>query len=165
MSITCIHAGRVLISFYVKKPFMQSKIHVIDGLTIDHSKSSIEVFPALQALEGSDELYLKFSKNHIKTVAIEDHARLSLDFDLCLIDRALDETVIQLFAIFSVTKNRDPLNEWKYVQSAINFARSLIVDEIARRGLKDKMGHTIIVPVLTLTADAINFSFATDGTD
>ncbi len=144
---------------------MQTKIHVVDGLTIDHSKSSLEVFPAMLSLEGSDELYLKFSKNHIKTSAIEGHARLSLDFDLCLIDRAMDETVMQLFAIFSVTKNKEPLNQWSNVQSAINFARSLIVDEILRRGLKDRNGNTIVVPVLTLSAETIHFSFETDATE
>jgi hypothetical protein len=51
-----------------------------------------------------------------------NHAELLLDFDLCLIDRVMNETIIQLFAIFTVTRNREPLNNWSYVQQAIAFA-------------------------------------------
>ncbi|MDB5211978.1 MAG: hypothetical protein JWQ30_2805 [Sediminibacterium sp.] len=139
---------------------MESKILVLNGTTIDYSKSSIEIFPAIKELPNSGSLYLKFSKNHIKTLAIEHHAELSLDFDLCLIDRLMNETIIQLFAIFAVTKDNEPLNDWYYVHEAIAFARSLVVDEIRERGLRDKEGVLIEVPAFTLHPESIDFSFS-----
>ena len=138
---------------------MESKIYRVNDVSIDHSRSSIEVFSAISGLQNSEGLYLKFSKNHIKSLAIEKHAELLLDFDLCLIDRTTHETIIQLFAIFALSKNREPVNDWKYVHIAIDFARSLIVDEIKQRGLKDKTGHTIIVPAFTITPESIDFRF------
>ena len=139
---------------------MVSKVIVLSGTTIDYSKSSIEIFPALKELANSGGLYLKFSKNHIKTLAIQNHAELLLDFDLCLIDRVMNETIIQLFAIFTVTKDREPLNNWCYVEQAIEFARSLVVDEIGQQNLSDKEGTLIEVPVFTLHPESINFSFS-----
>lgn len=138
---------------------METKIIVLDGTTIDYSKSSIEVFSASKELENSSGLYLKFSKNHIKTLAIEQHAELVLDFDLCLIDRVMNETIIQLFAIFTVTKDMEPLNDWAYVQQAIAFARTLMVDEIGQKGLRDLQGAPIEVPAFSLQPESINFSF------
>jgi hypothetical protein len=138
---------------------MELKVLQLNGITIDYSKSSIEIFPAIQELENSSGLYLKFSKNHIKTMAIQHHAELLLDFDLCLIDRVMNETIIQLFAIFTVTKDRQPMNEWSHVQQSVDFARSLVIGEIQKRGLVDKTGNTIQVPVFTLDPASINFSF------
>jgi hypothetical protein len=138
---------------------MESKVLVLDGTTIDYSKSSIEIFPAIKKLTKSDELYLKFSKNHIKTLTIQNHAELLLDFDLCLIDRTMNETIIQLFAIFTVTRNREPLNNWLYVQQAIAFARELVVDEIQQGNLRDTKDVMIEVPEFALHPESINFSF------
>jgi hypothetical protein len=139
---------------------MESKVLVLNGTTINYSKSSIEIFPAIKELAGSGGLYFKFSKNHIKTLAIQNHAELLLDFDLCLIDRTMNETIIQLFAIFTVTRNREPLNDWSYVQQAIAFARELVIDEIRERDLRDMKGAVIEVPAFTLHPDSINFSFS-----
>ncbi len=133
---------------------------VLNGTTIDYSKSSIEIFPAIKELANSSSFYLKFSKNHIKTLAIQNHAELLLDFDLCLIDRKMNETIIQLFAIFTVTKNREPLNAWSYVQQAIAFARELMIDEIQLQDLRDTQGTIIEVPAFTLRPESINFSFS-----
>jgi hypothetical protein len=138
---------------------MESKIRVLNGITIDYSKSSVQVFPALKDLENSNGLYLKFSKNHIKTMAIENHAKLSLDFDLCLIDAVMNETIIQLFAIFAVTKDQEPVNEWSYVQEAVDFARSLVMDAIKNQDLLDKSGNLVQVPAFALDPASINFSF------
>jgi hypothetical protein len=139
---------------------MELKVLVLDGTTIDYSKSSIEIFPVIKELTGSGGLYLKFSKNHIKTLAIQNHAELLLDFDLCLIDRVLNETIIQLFAIFTVTRNREPLNDWSYVQQAIAFARGLVIDEIRQQGLRDSSGGIIEVPEFTLHPESIDFRFS-----
>ena len=138
---------------------MESKIRVVNGVTIDYSKSSVQVFKPLKDLENSNGLYLKFSKNHIKTLAIENHAKLSLDFDLCLIDKVMDETIIQLFAIFVVTKDQEPMNEWSYVQQAVDFARSLVIDAIKNQDLRDKSGELVVVPAFALDPASINFSF------
>ncbi|MEO8173703.1 MAG: hypothetical protein ABI581_11490 [Sediminibacterium sp.] len=138
---------------------MESKVIVLDGTTIDYSKSSIEIFPAIAELANSSGLYLKFSKNHIKTLAIENHAELLLDFDLCLIDRVMNETIIQLFAIFTVTRDREPMNNWSYVQQAIAFARKLMMDDIRQDELHDKQKVLIQVPEFTLQPESINFSF------
>lgn len=139
---------------------MESKILVLNGTTIDYSKSSIEIFPAIKELANSGSLYLKFSRNHIKTLAIQNHAELLLDFDLCLIDREMNETIIQLFAIFTVTRNREPLNDWSFVQQAIAFARWLVIEEIQHRDLRDTQGMIIEVPEFTLHPESINFSFS-----
>ena len=138
---------------------MYPKIHVDNDVSIDHSKSSVQVFPAIRQLKDSSGLYLKFSKNHIKTLAIQQHAELSLDFDLCMIDSVTNETIIQLFAIFTVTKEREPVNEWKYVTMGIDFARALVVAEIEDKQLKDKSGNLIQVPSFSLNPESINFSF------
>lgn len=138
---------------------MESKMIVLNGTTIDYSKSSIEIFPAIKELANSDGLYLKFSKNHIKTLAIQNHAELLLDFDLCLIDREMNETIIQLFAIFTVTRNKEPLNNWSFVQQAIVFARWLLIEEIQYQDLRDKQRVIIEVPEFTLRPESINFSF------
>jgi hypothetical protein len=138
---------------------MHPKICELNGVSIDYSKSSVQVFPALTQLADSSGLYLKFSKNHIKTMAIQQHAELSLDFDLCMIDQATNETIIQLFAIFTVTKNHEPVNEWQYVTTGIDFARSLVVGEIEEKQLKDKAGNLVQVPAFTLNPESINFSF------
>ena len=138
---------------------MESKIRVFNGVTIDYSKSSVQVFGAIKNLENSNGLYLKFSKNHIKTMAIEYHAKLSLDFDLCLIDTVMNETIIQLLAIFAVTKEQEPMNEWSYVQQSVDFARSFVIDAIQSQNLLDKAGSLIAVPVFTLDPASINFSF------
>lgn len=138
---------------------MYPKIHECDGVSIDYSKSSVEIFPAIKKLKDSDGLYLKFSKNHIKTLALQQHAELLLDFDLCLIDRVTNETIIQLFAIFTLTKNHEPVNEWQYVTAGIDFARSLVIKEIEEKEWKDKEGNLIQVPEFSLNPEAINFSF------
>lgn len=138
---------------------MELKNYAVDGVNIDYSRSSIEVFPAIKQLADSSGLYLKFSKNHIKSLAIENHAELLLDFDLCLIDRVMNETIIQLFAIFSVKKNKEPMNDWKYVLLAVDFARSMIITEIEEAGLLDKTGNAICVPAFTLKPESINFYF------
>lgn len=139
---------------------MYPKIHESNGVRIDYSKSSVQIFPAIRRLKDSSELYLKFSKNHIKTMALQQHAELLLDFDLCLIDRAMNETIIQLFAIFTVTKNGGPVNDWQYVTSGIDFARTLIVEEIEEKEWKDRSGNLIDVPSFSLKPEAINFSFS-----
>ncbi len=136
-----------------------SKIWKINGVSINYSQSSVQVFPAIKNLADSTGLYLKFSKNHIKTLALQQHAELSLDFDLCMIDKVTNETIIQLFAIFAVTKNNEPVNEWQYVTIGIDFARSLVVNEVAEKELKDKAGNPIEVPAFSLNPEAINFSF------
>lgn len=138
---------------------MESTIHVTDRVSIDYSKSSVQLFPAIKGLADSSGLYLKFSKNQIKTMAIQQHAELLLDFDFCLIDRTTNETIIQLFAIFIVTKDNQPVNEWQYVTKGIEFARSLIVEEIQQKQLKDKAGNLIEVPQFSLNPESINFSF------
>lgn len=138
---------------------MQPRVRQVDGITIDYTRSSIEIFNAIRQLKDSNSLYLKFSKNHIKTMALQSHAELSLDFDLCLIDRMMNETIIQLFAIFTVTDHQKPVNEWKYVQKGIEFARSLLTDEIREKELKDKSGELVVVPEFTLNPESINFSF------
>ncbi|MEO7530255.1 MAG: hypothetical protein ABIS69_02555 [Sediminibacterium sp.] len=138
---------------------MELKMYEIDGTQIDYSKSSIEIFPAIAGLKNATGLYLKFSKNHIKSLAIEHHASLLLDFDLCLIDRVTNETIIQLFAIFTLTKNREPVNDWKYVLQAVEFARSMIITVIKEAGLQDQAGDEIRVPEFTLTPESINFCF------
>jgi hypothetical protein len=138
---------------------MYPKICELNGVSIDYSKSSVQVFPALKQLADSSGLYLKFSKNHIKTMAIQQHAELSLDFDLCMIDKVTNETIIQLFAIFTVTKSNEPVNKWQYVTTGIDFARSLVVEEIEQKQLKDKAGNLVEVPAFTLNPESINFSF------
>ena len=139
---------------------MQAKTQCIDGIAIDYSKSSIEVFPALQLLAGSTGLYLKFSKNHIR--GKHDHEELSLDFDMCLIDSVMNETVIQLFAILSVTKDGEAVDQWKYVHQAVAFARSLIVEEIKKLDLRDTQQIPVKVPEFTLPAAVINDGFSAE---
>lgn len=138
---------------------MERKIHERDGVAIDYTKSSVQVFPAIRRLKDSSALYIKFSNNHIKTLALQQHAELSLDFDLCLIDRDMNETVLQLFAIFTITKSREPMNDWHFVTMAIEFARSLLVEEIERERWTDRSGQLIQVPSFSLNPESINFSF------
>lgn len=136
---------------------MQSRIHHVNGITIDYSRSSLEVF-GTNGLKDSSHLYFKFSKNLIRTLAIQNHAELLLDFDLCLIDRAnTNETIIQLFAIFVITKNNEPVNQFAYIQDAVAFARSLVIDEVRESGLQDEAGNDIIVPEFEITAESIHF--------
>jgi len=135
---------------------MQSKIQEVNGLTIDFSKSSIEIFPAIKGLADSHALYLKFCKNRIKTLDLQNHAELLMDFDLCMIDKLRDETIIQLFAIFVISKQNEPVNKWEYIADAVGFARSMIVDEIRTGGLKDMSGADIIVPAFIVTPQSIN---------
>jgi hypothetical protein len=155
-----ISTGKAWYPFHLlNPPNMHSKIHVLNGVSIDYSKSSVQLFPAMKQLADSSGLYLKFSKNHIKTMTIQQHAELSLDFDLCLIDSVTNETIIQLFAIFTVTKGQAPVNEWQYVTMGVDFARELVTGEIEEKQLKDKSGNAIQVPVFTLNPESINFSF------
>lgn len=138
---------------------MEEKIRDVGGLLVNYSKSSIQVFPAIRRLKDSSELYLKFSNNHTRTLALQLHAELSLDFDLCLIDRAMNETILQLFAIFTVTHNGEPMNQWHYVETAIAFARTLLVEEIEGQGWEDRTGHLIQVPALQVKPESNDFNF------
>lgn len=138
---------------------MEEKIRVVDGLTFDYSKSSIQVFPAIRVLNDSSELYFKFSNNHIRTMALQMHAELSLDFDLCLIDRRMNETIMQLFAIITVSKNGEPMNQWAYVETAIAFARNLMAEEIEGQQWRDRTKQLIQLPELSIHPETIDFTF------
>jgi hypothetical protein len=135
---------------------MPSKIREINGLMIDFSRTSIEIFPAIKELSNSDDLYLKFSKNIIRSLELQKHAELLMDFDLCLINRSQDETIIQLFAIFLISENNAPVNNWKVITEAVDFGRSMVVDEIDKAGLKDMAGNKIVVPGFVVTPESIN---------
>jgi hypothetical protein len=136
---------------------MEPKNYQLDGLSLDFSKSSIEVFPAVSALANSTGLYLKFSKNKIKFIDVLNHAELLLDFDLCLIDAEIDETIVQLFAIFILIKNNnEPITDVKCISDATHFGRSLIINEIKKLGLKDMHGMDITVPELSINPALID---------
>jgi hypothetical protein len=135
---------------------MLSKIREINGLTIDFSRTSIEIFPAIKELPGSDDLYLKFSKNIIRSLELQKHAELLMDFDFCLINRSQDETIIQLLAIFLITENHAPVNNWRVITAAVDFGRSMIIDEIQKSALKDMAGNEIRVPEFLVTPESIN---------
>ena len=131
---------------------MQPKVEFFNGTRIDYSKSSIETFPAIKLLDDSEQLYFKFSKNLVKSVEHED---LLMDFDLCLIDRKMNETILQLFAIFVITDGRESVNDWKFIELAVTFARILIVREVEKCGLTDKKGDPIVVPLFAVTPESI----------
>lgn len=134
---------------------MNAKVQDVDGMRIDYSKSSIEVFPAISRLADSDQLYFKFSRNRIKTLEIEKHAELVADFDLCVIDRTINETVVQLFAIFKASRDGEPMNDRRYVAALAEFGRSLIEKEIEAKDLKDASGRPLKLPPLHVESELL----------
>ncbi len=135
---------------------MEPKVQQVNGITIDYSTSSVEVFPAINDLAGSENLYLKFSKNRIKFLDKGQHAELLVDFDLCLIDRSLNETIMQLFAIFVLSKNNESVTEFTYIEQAVRFGESLIREEITQKQLRDNKGEEILLPVFEVTQDSVH---------
>lgn len=125
-------------------------------MTIDYSNSSVEVFPALSVLENSDTLYFKFSKNRFKFLEHEQTpAELLLDFDLCLIDRATNDTVIQLFAIFLISAPPHSLKDFVTVEEAIKFGKEIVTVHIQKQDLKDANGDPLRLPVFDINPDSV----------
>lgn len=134
---------------------MPEDIAYFNKTSIDFSKSSIEIFPALEQLAGSDHLYFKFSKNRVKLSEQTAEEILLMDFDLCLIDREMNETILQLFAIFTVKDEAGAVSDWRNIEIAVSFARSMVIKEAEDRQLKDKFGQPLTVPPFAVTPESI----------
>jgi hypothetical protein len=127
-------------------------------ITIDYSTSSVEVFPALSVLGNSDNLYFKFSKNRFKFREHEETAtELLLDFDLCLIDRATNDTVMQLFAVFVISAPPSCIKDFETVEQAINFGKEMVSVQIREQDLKDTKGDALRLPVFDINPDSVKF--------
>jgi hypothetical protein len=137
---------------------MKIKKHHSGEMVIDYSRSSVQVFHALSELGNSDTLYFKFSKNRFKYPEPGQVPReLVLDFDLCLINRKNDDTVMQLFAIFQVSAPEQALKEFVTVKEAINFGKEMLTTQIEEDDLKDAKGGTLRLPEFDINPDSIRF--------
>jgi hypothetical protein len=134
---------------------MAEDIAYFNKTSIDFSKSSVEIFPALAQLDGSDHLYFKFSKNRVKLSEENAEEILLMDFDLCLIDRAMNETVLQLFAIFAIKDQAGAVSDWRNIEIAVSFARSMVIKEAEERKLTDQHGQPLTVPPFAVTPESI----------
>jgi hypothetical protein len=135
---------------------MEIKKQQSGEITIDYSTSSVEVFPALSALGNSDNLYFKFSKNRFKFREQEETlTELLLDFDLCLIDRTTNDTVIQLFAVFVISASPSHIKNFETVEQAINFGKELVAVQVREQDLKDTKGDLLRLPVFDVNPGSI----------
>ena len=136
---------------------MEIKTQQSGEITIDYSTSSVEVFPALDVLGNSDTLYFKFSKNRFKMMEQDQTpAELLLDFDLCLIDRATNDTIMQLFAVFVINAPFASLKDFVTVEQAVNFGKEMMEMKIREQGLKDTKGDSLRLPAFEINLDSVH---------